>query len=185
MYICLCVVYLAEPLTERSAVWRPVPQAWPECRAGDVQQRYSVQERHVGSTVGADAGAADGSPAFYEFLSILGTKVQLQGYTGYRAGLDVEGTRFLSLSLLFRPWSSAFFKKEYVTGDRQQDGQVHLRDPVPQLRDRIPRLDAAPVLPAGPAAGTARPHFSVPSAMPPSRGRSSSESATWETTWRL
>ena len=37
--------------------------------------------------------AVDASPAFYEFLDLLGTRIQLQGWTGYRGGLDVQSRR--------------------------------------------------------------------------------------------
>lgn len=41
------------------------------------------------------------SPAFDEFLNLIGTKVQLQGFKNYAAGLDVHGRTFFSFFLKF------------------------------------------------------------------------------------
>jgi hypothetical protein len=35
--------------------------------------------------------AEHGSPAFEEFLDFLGDRIKLEGFQGYRGGLDVKG----------------------------------------------------------------------------------------------
>jgi len=44
--------------------------------------------------------AVDASPAFYEFLDLLGSRIQLQSWTGYRGGLDVQSRRLLDTGTL-------------------------------------------------------------------------------------
>jgi len=43
-----------------------------------------------------------GSPGFEEFINILGDKIELKGWQGFRAGLDTnsENSSFLSFSFL-------------------------------------------------------------------------------------
>jgi hypothetical protein len=46
---------------------------------------------HVHSLYSPHLTIEHGSPAFEEFLDFLGDRVQLEGFQGYRGGLDVKG----------------------------------------------------------------------------------------------
>ena len=43
------------------------------------------------------------TPAFEQFLALLGERVLLRGWPAYRGGLDTRGTRVLILYLLYTP----------------------------------------------------------------------------------
>ena len=45
-------------------------------------------------------GTADSSPAYEEFLALLGETVRLKGWKKYRAGLDVESASYLNMFVL-------------------------------------------------------------------------------------
>ncbi|XP_076805625.1 uncharacterized protein LOC143449350 isoform X3 [Clavelina lepadiformis] len=70
-------------------------------------------------------GNCEESPAFKEFLEFLGDNVNLQGFSGFRGGLDVNNghTGVTSIHSLFRNKEVMFHVSTmlpYVEGDRQQ-----------------------------------------------------------------
>lgn len=68
----------------------------------------------------------DTSPAFKQFLSFLGETIELRGWKGYRAGLDVSGSSMTGSHSVYTKWQGYEIMYHvasllpYIEGDRQQ-----------------------------------------------------------------
>ncbi|KAI9324370.1 hypothetical protein BDR26DRAFT_881619 [Obelidium mucronatum] len=63
------------------------------CMAGQTTEAEMMANRHETS-----------SPAFKQFLSFLGETIELRGWKGYRAGLDVSGTNQTGTHGVYTKW---------------------------------------------------------------------------------
>ncbi|KNC98044.1 uncharacterized protein SPPG_06458 [Spizellomyces punctatus DAOM BR117] len=70
--------------------------------------------------------AENASPKFKEFLNFLGETIELRGWKGYRAGLDVSGSNMTGTHSIYTKWQGyeIMFHVStllpYIPGDRQQ-----------------------------------------------------------------
>ncbi|KAJ3090340.1 hypothetical protein HK100_007475 [Physocladia obscura] len=72
------------------------------CKARQVTEADMMSNRHVLKV--NDLMADDASPAFKSFLSFLGETIELRGWKGYRAGLDVSGTNQTGTHAIYTKW---------------------------------------------------------------------------------
>ncbi|KAJ3067588.1 hypothetical protein HDU98_009202 [Podochytrium sp. JEL0797] len=63
------------------------------CKSGQVKEEDMMSNKHE-----------DASPAFKGFLQFLGETIELRGWKGYRAGLDVSGTNQTGTHSVYTKW---------------------------------------------------------------------------------